>query len=147
MTPSSSQWVACSVIALVGPVVIDYLKRMSSSLPESRTEVTIVFESLRFVESLVIRADDDKKVGFVWVFCKIRKHLFVYFLHTDIVSLLGIYAVSIGSSARVFLVGARDGRILETEAECRESGFDRLRITWPRPRYTYEDRTSVSCSF
>ena len=45
-----------------GPVVIDYLKRMSSSLPESQTEVTIVVESLRFVESLVIRANDDKKV-------------------------------------------------------------------------------------
>ena len=36
---------------------------MSSSLPESRTELTIVFEALRFVESLVVRAEDDKKVG------------------------------------------------------------------------------------
>ena len=42
--------------------MVEYLKKMSSSLPESRTEVTIVFEALRFIESLVIRADNDKKV-------------------------------------------------------------------------------------
>ena len=64
--------------------MIEYLKRMSSSLPESRTEVAIVFESLRFVESLVIRADEDKKVGQLEVpFSKSVDHSFcLLFYHS-----------------------------------------------------------------
>ena len=55
--------IATPFIHALGPLVIDYLKRMSSSLPESRTEVAIVFEALRFLESLVIRAEENKKVS------------------------------------------------------------------------------------